>query len=494
MVSDWLARRAALSPERLALVDTIGDRKITYAEWNGAANRTARYLRELGVERGSRVAVLANNCVEVLAVWFACAKLGAIFQPLNFRLKAAELSGLVDDGTPEVLLYGAGYAQEAEALRARRSSLRHVVGLDEPGGFAAREGHSSAPFPAEPSSPSDPWALCYTGGTTGAPKAAVLTYGSIHANAVNTIVSWGLDATDVALLNAPLFHTGGMNVFTAPLVLAGGASVVCRAFDVDQVFDLVNARAISLLFGVPTMFVAMQSHPRWGEVDFSGLKLVISGGAPCPMPVFEKFWSRDVDFKTGYGLTEAGPNNFWLPPAEVRKRPGAVGVPLFDVEVKLVDESGAVREGPAEGELLIRGPHVCGGYWQRPAETAKVMDGGWLRTGDLARRDADGFYSIIGRSKDLIISGGENVYPAEVESVIAAHPAVAEVAVIGVPDPKWGEVPRAVVVVREGSAVTEPELIAFAKERIASYKVPKSVVFRASLPRTPVGKIDKRAL
>jgi fatty-acyl-CoA synthase len=494
MVSDWLASRAALSPERMALVDTIRGRKIDYRSWNASVNRTARYLRGLGVARGDRVAVLAHNAVEVLDVWFACAKLGAIFQPLNWRLTGSELAALVKDGTPTVLLYGAAFAARVEALRGGAASVKHFVGLDDPSGFAAREACSDAPFEAESMSPSDPWALCYTGGTTGVPKAAILTYGSIHANAVNTIVSWGLDASDVALLNAPLFHTGGMNVFTAPLVMAGGASVVCRAFDVDQVFDLVQARAITVLFGVPTMFIAMQAHARWNEVDFSALKLVISGGAPCPMPVFEKFWARGVDFKTGYGLTEAGPNNFWLPPEEVRGRPGAVGVPLFDVEVKLVDDSGREIEGAGEGELLIRGPHVCGGYWQRPAETAKVMSDGWLRTGDLARRDADGFYSIAGRSKDLIISGGENIYPAEVEAVLAAHPAVAEVAVIPVPDPKWGEVPRAVVVAREGGRVTEPELIAFAKERLASYKVPKSVVLVSALARTSVGKIDKQAL
>jgi fatty-acyl-CoA synthase len=497
MVSDWLARRAALSPERIALTDTVRGRKITFREWNAAANRTARYLRELGVARGDRVAVLAMNCVEVLDIWFACAKLGAIFQPLNWRLASNELAALVADGMPTVFVYGPNFAAQAEALRANAPSVRHFVPLEGANGFSVRDGHSEGPFAAEAMAPGDPWALCYTGGTTGVPKAAVLTYGSIHANAVNTLVSWGLDANDIAILNAPLFHTGGMNVFTAPLVMAGGASVVCSAFDVDQVFDLVAARAVTVFFGVPTMFIAMQAHKRWSEVDFSSLKLVISGGAPCPSAVFEKFWERGVDFKTGYGLTEAGPNNFWLPPEEVRKRPGAVGVPLFDVAVKLVDEAGRELSGTnqvVEGELLIRGPHVCGGYWNRPADTAKVMVDGWLRTGDLARRDADGFYSIVGRSKDLIISGGENIYPAEVESVLATHPAVAEVALIPVPDPKWGEVPRAVVVLRSGASATDAELIAHAKSQLASYKVPKSVVFVEALPKTGVGKVDKRAL
>ncbi len=489
-----MAKRAALSPERVALKDSIRGRTINYREWNAAANRTARYLRELGVERGARVAVLAMNSVEVLDIWFACAKLGAIFQPLNWRLATTELAALIADGTPSVLVYGPTFASQAEALRANASSVRHFVPLEGESGFQARASHSDAPFPAERTAPSDPWALCYTGGTTGVPKAAVLTHGSIHANAVNTLVSWGLDASDVAILNAPLFHTGGMNVFTAPLVMAGGASVVCSAFDVDQVFDLVASRAVTVFFGVPTMFIAMQAHARWNDVDFSSLKLVISGGAPCPSQVFEKFWARGVDFKTGYGLTEAGPNNFWLPPEEVRKRPGAVGVPLFDVEVKLVDPSGRTLDGASEGELLIRGPHVCGGYWKRPEDTAKVIEDGWLRTGDLARRDEDGFYSIVGRSKDLIISGGENIYPAEVESVLAAHPAIAEVALIPVPDPKWGEVPRAIVVLRAGMTVTQEELIAWAKSRLAGYKIPKSVRLVEALPKTSVGKIDKRAL
>ena len=493
MVSDWLERRAALSPERVALVDTTrGGARITYRAWNGATNRTARLLRELGVGRGDRVAVLAMNAVEVLEVWFACAKLGAIFQPLNWRLTATELVALVADGTPRVLVFGPDFAAQVETLRGAASSVRRFVALEELA--ERRASHDDGPFPSEAMTASDPWALCYTGGTTGVPKAAILTYGAIHANATNTITSWGLDQDDVALLNAPLFHTGGMNVFTAPLVMAGGASVVCRAFDVDQVFDLVEARAITVLFGVPTMFVAMQAHARWESVDFSGLKLVISGGAPCPLPVFEKFWARGVDFKTGYGLTEAGPNTFWLPPEEVRKRPGAVGVPLFDVEVKLVDAAGHTLEGAAEGELWVRGPHVCGGYWNKPEETKKVLVDGWLHTGDLARRDADGYYTIVGRSKDLIISGGENIYPAEVETVIAAHPAVAEVALIPVPDAKWGEVPRAIVVTKPGASVESAEVIAFAKERLASYKAPKSVVFVSTLPKTGVGKIDKRAL
>jgi len=307
-------------------------------------------------------------------------------------------------------------------------------------------------------------------------------------------MSWGLTPDDVTILNSPLFHTGGLNVFTAPLVHIGGTSIVCRGFDVDQVFDLIRDRGVTITFGVPTMFIALQQHPRWAAADFSRLKLIISGGAPCPLPVFEKFWDRGVDFKTGYGLTEAGPNTFWLPKEDVRRKPGAVGFPLFHVDVKIVNEQGSECSADEVGELLIRGPHVCGGYWKRPAETAQAIVGGWLHTGDLARRDSEGYYTIVGRSKDLIISGGENIYPAEVESVLHAHPAVAEAALIGVSDEKWGEVGRAIVVPHHDALLSAEELNAFCQARLARYKIPKSFVFVESLPKTAAGKIDKKVL
>ena len=332
--------------------------------------------------------------------------------------------------------------------------------------------------------------ICYTGGTTGLPKGAILSHGNMTWNSINTVMSWGLDQDDVAILNSPLFHTGGLNVFTLPLIHAGGASILCAGFDADQVFDLIADGSVTLYFGVPTMFIVMQQHPRWPQADFSRLKLVISGGAPCPMPVFERFWEKGVDFKTGYGLTEAGPNTFWLPQADVRRKPGAVGFPLMHVDVQNVRPDGS-RCAPGEpGELLIRGPHVTPGYWNNPAATAEAIRDGWLHTGDLAIRDDEGYYTIVGRLKDMIISGGENIYPAEVESVMYRHPAIKEAALIGVPDDKWGEVGRAVVVKEHD--LTEDELIDFLRGFLARYKVPKSVVFVDALPKTGAGKIDKK--
>ena len=498
-VTDWLEKRARLSPERVALEDAITGQIITYRAWNAQANRTANFLRALGVQRGDRVSVYASNCVAYLDVWQACGKLGAILQNVNWRLTPAELEPLIQDAAPRVMCYSGDFASQVNGLRDRLPSVERFIAFDTLAApddlpFAARDEHPQAFADRPDLHPDDPWVICYTGGTTGLPKGAILSHANMTWNSVNTVTSWNLDQDDVTILNAPLFHTGGLNVFTLPLIHVGGKSIVCKKFDPDQVFDLIAGAGVTIYFGVPTMFLALQQHPRWAEADFSRLKLIISGGAPCPLPIFERFWAKGVDFKTGYGLTEAGPNTFWLPRADVRRKPGAVGVPLFHVDVRVVRPDGSACAPGEPGELLIRGPHVTPGYWNNPEATASAIVDGWLHTGDLATCDDEGYYTIVGRIKDMIISGGENIYPAEVESAMHAHPAVAEAALIGVPDPKWGEVGRAIVVPERGQSPSADDLIAFLRERLAGYKVPKSVVFVDELPKTGPGKIDKKAL
>ena len=509
IIGDYITRRAQLTPDKIALVDTLHEQQpITYRDWAARINSTANWLcEEIGVCKGDRVAVLAMNCTAYLDIWMACGRLGAILQNLNWRLSPAELRALLQDAEPSVLIYGPDFRETVAQLRQGVAGIRHWVALaerahadDEP--FTRRDSYPATPPPVVDLVADDPWVICYTGGTTGLPKGAILTHGAILANAGNTNFSWGLTGDDTAILNAPLFHAGGLNVFTFPLIIAGGTSIVCRGFDPDQVFDLIAGGGVTLFFGVPTMFLMLQQHPRWAEADFSRLKLVISGGAPCPMPIFEKFWERGVDFKTGYGLTEAGPNTFWLPPADVRRKPGYVGFPLQFVDVKVLRPDG--RECAAEegGELVIRGPHVCAGYWRNPEATAKAIHPiaadpsgrAWLHTGDIAVRDEEGYYRIVGRLKEMFISGGENVYPAEIESVLHAHPAVAEAAVVGVPDETWGEVGRAFVVLVAGRQVAAAELAAFCRQRLAAYKTPKSFVFLEELPKTGAGKIDKKQL
>jgi fatty-acyl-CoA synthase len=492
-ITDFLQRRAQLTPERLAIRDTITSRDLTYAAWNAQVNQTANYLRDLGVQPGDRVAVYATNSLPYLDVWMACGKIGAILQNLNWRLNPAELQRLILDAAPVVLLYSRDFTDQVDRLRPHLTSVRHILAFDHV--FAARDSFPTALTAPRPVLNWDsPWVICYTGGTTGLPKGAILSHGTMTWNSVNTVMSWGLDQNDAAILNAPLFHTGGLNVFTLPLIHVGGANILCAGFDVDQVFDLIAGGDVTLYFGVPTMFIVMQQHPRWPQADFSRLKLVISGGAPCPMPIFERFWEKGVDFKTGYGLTEAGPNTFWLPKADVRRKPGAVGFPLMHVDVQNVRPDGTPCAPGEPGELLIRGPHVTPGYWNNPAATDEAIRDGWLHTGDLATRDDEGYYTIVGRLKDMIISGGENIYPAEVESVMYRHPAIKEAALIGMPDEKWGEVGRAVVVREPGHDLTEDQLIDFLRGSLARYKVPKSVVFVDELPKTGAGKIDKKLL
>ncbi|MBI5669239.1 MAG: long-chain fatty acid--CoA ligase [Chloroflexi bacterium] len=498
-VTDWLDKRAKFSRDKIALRDTITNRDITYAEWNAQANRAANFLRAWGIGKGDRVAVYSNNRVEYLDVLFACGKIGAVVQNLNWRLTVAELEGIINDAAPVALVYSGEWSANVNLLRAKTPSARHFIALDAPASPDDRAFSECDTYPdtlAAPPDlhPDDLWAIYYTGGTTGLPKGAMVTHGNATWNSINTVMTWGLTADDVSVMHLPLFHTGGLHIFALPLIHVGGTTIICKAFDVEQTFDLIASAGVTVFVGVPTMFLMMQQHPRWEQADFSGLKLIISGGAPCPQPIAEKFWARGVDFKIGYGLTEAPVNNFWLPPEDVRRKPGSAGFPLFHVDMRIVTPDGIECGADEPGELLIRGPHVSPGYWNRPEATAETFVDGWLHTGDLARRDAEGYYTIIGRSKDMFISGGENVYPAEVESVMHAHPAVSDAALIGVPDEKWGEVGRAILVLKPGCQLSEADFLNFLRDRLAKYKLPKSVVIIDRMPKTAIGKTDKKLL
>jgi fatty-acyl-CoA synthase len=499
---DWLQRRASLSPNKVALIDALhDDQPITYQGWNRRANRLANFFRDgLGIRKGDRVSIYATNRVEYLDTLFACNKLGAILQVLNWRLTPRELASIINDATPRVLLYSGEFTSQVDVLYPQLPSVERFVGLDD--AIRDRDAHwptetanwsDTQPVPVELDW-QDPWLICYTGGTTGLPKGAILHYRSVTANAVNTIVSWGLSPDDAIPQYMPFFHTGGLNVLTTPLVYLGGTNIVCTGFDIDQLFDQIENLGVTFFFAVPTMFLMMIQHPRWESLDLSGVRLVMAGGGACPAVVCEAFWEKGVEFKSGYGLTEAGPNTFWLPTELMKRKVGSVGRPLFHVDVKSVNDTGEIVAPGEIGHLLIRGPHVFGGYWNRPEATAETIVDGWLRTGDLARRDEDGDHYIVGRLKDMIKSGGENIYPVEVEDVMHSHPAVAEAALIPVPHPKWGEVGRAVVVLKPGASLGREELEDWLREQMAHYKVPKSVVFVDALPKTPANKVDKQKL
>ncbi|MHB1134437.1 MAG: AMP-binding protein [Chloroflexota bacterium] len=487
--ADWFERQAALNAGKVAVVLPEAGPRVTYAELAEGAARVAGGLRGLGVRPGDRVAALALNGLPLLELLFACGRFGAILVPLNYRLAERELLWLAADAAPALLAYEDTFAAPARLLAAATGA--RLVALEEAASGAlgydqlrAAEPAAAAPLPLD-----TPWCILYTGGTTGRPKGAVLTHGSMLWNALNTVLSWGLRSDDVAPIFTPIFHTGGFNVFLLPLLLAGGTVVLPRRFDAEAALATLVAERATLLFLVPTMFQLLAETPGFAAADLSAIRWAISGGAPCPERLYDVYRPKVRVFKQGYGLTEVGPNEFATPDDLAARKRGSVGRPTLFLRYRVVDAAGVDLPAGAVGELLLAGPTVCAGYWRNPEATAAAYDGEWWRTGDLVRYDADGYFYIVDRKGDLIISGGENIYPAEVEEALYAHPAVAEAAVVGQPDPRWGEVVVGVVALHAGGAVGGADLTEHCRARLARYKVPKRFVFLESLPKSAAGKI-----
>ncbi|MEB3300198.1 MAG: long-chain fatty acid--CoA ligase [Candidatus Sericytochromatia bacterium] len=492
----WLDRWGTYAPGKTALVDVHGGRRWSYEALAYRVRKLAGALAvRCAVGPGDRVAVLAHNTPETLELLFACARLGAILVPVNFRLAAAEVAYVLGDAEPKVFFYGPEcreLAWQALALSPGARPLPFVADREEEAypEFLA----SGQELPCHGVSLDDPLLILYTSGTTGRPKGAILTHGTVTWNAVNTQVGWDLRHEDVTLTHTPFFHTGGLNVLTTPLFHMGGTVVLQRSFDAAEALELVARERCTVIFAVPTMFQMMAEARGFAEADLTSVRFFITGGAPCPVSLIHLYDARGIVFKQGYGLTEAGPNCFTLDARDAVRKAGTVGFPNMHVEVRIVNEEGQdVAEGEV-GELLIRGPHVFPGYWRNEQATRTALREGWLHTGDLVSRDDEGYMRIVDRKKDMYISGGENVYPAEVERVLLHHPAVREVAVVGVSDETWGEVGRAYVAFEADSEVTAIELDAWLAGQLARYKMPRSYVFMGALPRTATGKVHKPAL
>jgi fatty-acyl-CoA synthase len=499
---DLLGNRARLTPNKLGLVDVATGLRFRYCELNERANRLANALVALGVAKGDRVAILAQNGVEYVDAYFAAGKIGAILTPLNWRLAVGELAFILADCSPSVLIAGPEFSDILCDLLAG-SSIRYTLTLggeqEIPGAGGTipyrRLLEETSPDPVQTDvAPDDPYAIFYTSGTTGHPKGAVLPHRQVIWNCINTVVGWGLTPDDIAPILTPMFHTGGLNIFLTPLVHIGGTTVVTRAFEPDLAFDVIEREHCTVILGVPTIFKTMLDSPRFAGADFSRVRFFISGGAPCPSGLMDAWRRKAVVFKQGYGLTEVGVNCFAMTGEESIIKPGSVGKPMFHSEMRIVDDQDCDLLSGQDGELCIKGPHVCLGYWNNPQATAEALRDGWFHTGDMARVDTDGFYYIVGRKKDMIISGGENIYAAEVEAVLVQHPAVADAALIGVADAKWGEVGRAIVVPQAGQSPSAGDIVEFCRHKLARYKVPKTIVFTPSLPRSPYGKVIKAEL
>ncbi|GAB3028976.1 long-chain fatty acid--CoA ligase [Parafrigoribacterium mesophilum] len=503
-LGSWIHRRRVKSGHKAALI--FNGVEISYSQLDNRIDRLAQALRERGVQRGSRVAYLGENHPSFLETFFAVGTLGAVFVPLNTRLAPPEVQFALRDAGSTVLVHSASLTSLAEDGSLDTAVERRIVVRDTPGAGSAAAGvpveeldaviAAAVPDRLDVAvSQDDPAMILYTSGTTGFPKGAVLTHANITWNCFNVLVDYDFLSTDVALMISPLFHVASLNMGLLPTLLKGGTVILEPRFDPGRALALIEKYRATSLSGVPTTFQMLCEHPDWAGTDISSLKKLTCGGSAVPMRVLEAYESRGLAFSNGYGMTETSPGATSLSPEMSREKAGSGGLPHFFTDMRIVDAAGAPLVAGEIGEIQLTGPNVITEYWNRPEAIADCYtDDSWFRSGDLGYVDEDGYLYIADRLKDMIISGGENIYSAEVEQAIAELDAVGSVAVIGMPDEKWGEVPRAVVTVRDGFGLAEDDVRRHLESRIARYKIPKSVVIVDELPRTASGKVRKAEL
>ncbi|HRE43907.1 MAG TPA: AMP-binding protein [Terricaulis sp.] len=483
---DISAKRAALTPHRVALIDALSGRAHTYAQLNDRAERAAAVLAARGVGYGDRIGVLCRNRIEFFELMFAAAKLGAILAPLSWRAPAPELAPLLADCAPKLVIHG----REDEAVAAALAIP--LLALD--GDYEALLARAAPLELGRRWRGEDVWTLIYTSGTTGEPKAVIKTLQMAVINAFHATQAFGIREADHTLNFLPMFHTAGIHLLAMPVLMAGGTVHVLPSFDADDVMALLPK--LDLFFAVPAVYQQLAHHAGFDAADLAHVRAWGCGGAPLPDVLAERFAAKGALVCNGYGMTETGPTSFVAAREDALSKIGSVGKPQLLLDVRIVDGQGRdVAEGES-GEIWMRGPGVTPGYWNKPGETAKAFtEDGWLKSGDIGRRDADGCYYVAGRIKEMFISGGSNVYPAEIENVLARHPAVLEAAIVGVADEKWGEAGHAFVMLKpEAASIAEIDLIQFCRANLAGYKVPRSISFVAEFPRTAAGKIKKHLL
>ena len=495
---DWITHHAGRRPAKLAIHDLQTGRKFTYAEIDRRTDRLAAALAGLGIAKGDRVGLLAPNCAEYFELQFACGRLGAIMLPLNWRLTVPELEYILGDSTPKLLVHDKAFATQAAEL-AQLCKIAHLLEIDHdrPDSAYERALASAAQPPAPVALDHDDIAMVmYTSGTTGHPKGAIITHGMNFWNCVNLGIPALINPETVQLVILPLFHTGGLNCYANPVLHAGGTILIMRTFDPGQALDCLSDRALGIthFFGVPAPYQFMMQHPKFPGADLSRLRVAGVGGAPCALAILEGWAARGVPLVQGWGMTETSPAGTMLDAADAIRKVGSAGKALMHTAIRIVDDEGRDVAPGTVGELLTKGPNITPGYWNKPAATAAAFTDGWLHTGDAARQDEEGFVYIVDRWKDMYISGGENVYPAEVENVLFQIPEVADAAIIGVPNERWGEVGMAIIVRKADQDLVEGDVIRHCLGRLAKFKVPQSVVFVESLPRNATGKVLKREL
>jgi fatty-acyl-CoA synthase len=493
---DWLAHHARVRPHQLAVTDLGTGRRLNYQEFNDRTDRFASLLaNQFAIRAGDRVAVLSRNSANVFEAQFACWKLGAIFAPLNWRLAVPELKYIVGDSDPSVLIYDDPFAAAAAALDA----IPQRLGWDATSlgnEYEVALAGSDTSYRAAPNTLSTVLTLMYTSGTTGRPKGVVITHGMTLWNVVNQTEFFRTSTDMVNLVVLPMFHTGGLNTFAIPAIHYGGANVVMPRFDAQLTLDVLADRELGITHfqSVPTNYQLMSNAPGFADATFPTLIAAGVGGASPSLTLIERWQAKGVLLQQAMGMTETGSMVMALPKVDSRRKIGSAGLPFLHNRCRVVDAEGQDVAVGEIGELWMQGPNMTPGYWNRPEETAASFINGWFRSGDAVRQDDEGYFYIVDRWKDMFISGGENVYPVEIENVIYQLPGVAEVAVVGVPDERWQEVGRAFVVLHEGADLDGDAIIAHCLDNLAKFKVPKSVVAVAQLPRNATGKILKREL
>ncbi|MFW0782946.1 long-chain fatty acid--CoA ligase [Gordonia sp. CPCC 206044] len=496
-VGTWPYRRARQVPDAIAIV--FRDEELTYRELSERATRLAHALAELGVGPRDRVALIGMNHPSYLETLFAAGLLGAVMVPLNARLTAPEVTFALRDSGARVLIHSGALADVAVAS-ANEAGIDHRVVVDgspDAGavGYDALIATAGTERIDHVVGHDDPCFIMYTSGTTGNPKGVVLTHGAVTFAVMNPIIDLDLCSDEVSLVAAPLFHTAAMNFVSLPTLLKGGTVVIEEGFEPGRALRIIAERRVTYSFGVPTMLDAMSAHPDFADADLSSIRRWIVAAAPVPPRTLQTYTERGVKLCQAYGLTETGPGALVLTPNHAERKVGSAGVPHFFTDVRIVDADGVETESGERGEIQIQGPNVMREYWNRPDATDDAFTGdGWFRSGDVGVRDDEGHVTIVDRLKDMIISGGENIYPAEIEAAILGIPGVVGCGVFGVADRKWGEVGCAAITLEDGVDLTYVDLEAHLVGRLARYKIPKSLVVLDAIPRNATGKIRKDRL
>ena len=501
-IGEWVFKRAISNPNGPFLKeDEREDREFTNAEFNYRVNRMAHALYDMGVHRGDRVGALLLNSSEFLEIFFACAKIGAIMVPMNFRLAIPELAYILGDSTPKAVFYSSDIADNVKGLK---SKLKETIKFIKHGGDELLKDPKVSElvlkYPdTEPAvevevTEDDPITIMYTSGTTGNPKGAILSHKNFIFDAIHNLLGYSLNKNYRSLVSAPMFHIGALAASITPIIYAGGSLVLKRFFNASEIVKLITNEKINYMFAVPVMYQMMVEAAEWEGTDFSHVNYFFVAAAPMPIHLIKKYQDeKGVSFAQGYGMTETCQISALALEDSIRKA-GSVGKEVFHMTLRIVDDDDNDVEDGEMGEIIVKGPNVFLGYWNKPKETSDTMRGGGLRTGDLGRRDDEGFLYIVGRKVELIISSGENIYPIEVEKAIMSLPEIKEAAAIGIPDPKRGEVVCAFVLFEEGMELNEEEIVEKLLGKIAKFKFPKKFIFAEDFPRNTAGKVLKREL